>query len=196
MVDVTFEANNLDNTETAQETKDLSAFLSSPKMKYYLMENQSLGNAYLFSSSFFLMHGDIYSQVAPHDAVFSLLLGNFVFELSKSMREKFISILNGLIFYMLKDYPSDVQTSTLYPLKLHISCKSLRSTFYDSKTCLREHFPVPEVTMVRTEGSKYSFTTLLECLTHFLAFVQGTENVVKDVVDDFNGSIPVKRKKD
>ena len=86
MVDVTFEANNLDNTETSQETKDFSAFISSPKMKYYLMENQSLGNAYLFSSYFFPMHGDIYSQVAPHDAVFSLLLGNFVFELSKSMR--------------------------------------------------------------------------------------------------------------
>jgi hypothetical protein len=161
VVDVTFEANNLDNTETAQETKDLSTFLSSPKMNYYLMENHSLGNSYLFSSSFFPIHGDIYSQVASHDAVFSLLLGNFLFEISKSMRKKFISILNGLRFYMLKDSPSDVQTSNPYPLKLPISCKSLRSTFYDSKTCLREHLPVPEVTMVRTEGSTYSFTTLL-----------------------------------
>ena len=62
---------------------------------------------------------------------------------------------------MLKDSPSDVQTSTPYPLKLPISCKSLRSTFYDSKTCLREYLPVPDVTMVRTEGSTYSFTTLL-----------------------------------
>ena len=98
--------------------------------------------------------------------------------------------------YMLPDSSTESSTSIPYPLKLPISSRSLRSTFIETKTCLREHLPVPEVVMVKTEESKYSFTTLLECLTHFLAFGQGTENVVNDIVEDFNGSIPVTSTKD
>ena len=128
VLDVTFEVNNsLDetqsNTITVQGKKYLSVFISSPKMKYFLMEKKSLGNAYLYASYFFPLHGYIYSELNSHEAAFSLLLGNFVFQLIKSMREKFTSILSGLRGYMLPDSSKESSTSIPYPLKLPI-CSS------------------------------------------------------------------------
>ena len=57
------------------EQQRLSQHLSIPTMKYYLMENYSLGDPYLYASSFPPYHGNIYDQVTTYDADFSLHFG-------------------------------------------------------------------------------------------------------------------------
>ena len=186
--------NTLDFTssnETNSEEEFLSQHLSNPNMKYFLMEYHGLGNAYLFASSFFPLHGDIYNQISNFDAEFSLSLGSFVFELKRSQREQFSNILSGLQNYMLSDSPKNASTTSDFPLRLPLSTQSLRSTFFETKICLRKQLPIPDVTIVKTENSKYSFTSLLECLTHFLAFGQGTEDICLNSFEEFKGNMPI-----
>ena len=189
---------NLDSTsftssnETDPEKQILSQHLSNPKMKYFLMENYSLGNAYLYASSFFPLHGNIYEQVTNYDAEFSLRLGEFAFGLTKSLLEKFTNILNGLRGYMLQDSSYDEDsTSSPFPLKLPLTIRAMRTTFFETNSCLRTNLPIPNVTVVTTEDSKYSFTPLLECLAHFLAFGQGTEDVGSSYMEEFKKNTPV-----
>ena len=92
---------------------------------------------------------------------------------------------------MLSDSPKNASTPSDFPLRLPLSTQSLRLTFLETKTCLRKQLPIPDVTIVKTEDSKYSFTSLLECLTHFLAFGQGTEDICLNSFEEFKGNMPI-----
>ena len=183
---------NLDSSSILEpEQQRLSQHLSIPTMKYYLMENYSLGAPFLYASSFFPYNSNIYDQVTAHDAAFCLRFGDFVFSLSKQLLEKFTVILGGIRKYMLPDYPNEDSQPGIFSLKLPLTSRALKTTFLNTKTCLHENLPIPKVTIVNNEDSKYSFTSLLECLTHFLAFGQGTENIMSNCVDEFTGTTPV-----
>ena len=50
-----------------------------------------------------------------------------------------------------------------------------------------ERIPLPKALLIRNDSSTYSHSTLLECLTNFLAFGQGVEQIHVDDQDSFDG---------
>ena len=96
---------------------------------------------------------------------------------------------------MLPDYDGNSKPS-YFPLKLPLTTRSMYTTFFRTNFCLREKLPIPEVIDVNTEDSKHSFTSLLECLTHFLAFGHGTEDVGSTFLEDFKGTTLITSTKD
>ena len=51
-----------------------------------------------------------------------------------------------------------------------------------------ERIPLPKVLLITNDSSTYSHSTLLECLTNFLAFGQGVEQIHVDEQDSFDGT--------
>ena len=140
---------NLDSSSNLEpEQQRLSQHLSIPTMKYYLMENYSLGAPFLYASSFFPYNSNIYDQVTTHDAAFCLRFGDFVFSLSKQLLEKFTVILGGIRKYMLPDYPNEDSQPGIFSLKLPLTSRALKTTFLNTKTCLHENLPIPKLLLL------------------------------------------------
>ena len=57
-------------------------YLGETQWKYFRMQTKSLGNSYLFTSSYFPAREIDYSNISEWDFDFSLLLADYVYDLS------------------------------------------------------------------------------------------------------------------
>ena len=152
---------------------ELKTFLGTEKMKYFLMESHSSGNAHLYATSFYPQHNISLSSLNPHDTHFSLLLANFIQRLTKPLQSRFTTLMKNMKSYML---PSS-EEKPLYSLTLPVTTSQLRATYTDGKTCFLEQIPLPDVKIKGLEKGIYSHTSLLDCFTHFLAFGHGVNAI-------------------
>ena len=164
-------------------------YLGETQWKYFRMQTKSLGNSYLFASSYFLAREIDYSNVSEYDSDFSLLLADFVYDLPKSLRVNFSTLMSRLKEYML---PQTSQEVPPFSLKIPCSLASLRRTYLDGSSSMYSKLPVPNVSMPKSKVLKYSYLTLLDCVTNFFAFGHGVKEVIaEDLIGEFDGSTAI-----
>ena len=165
------------HTETQSHLKRKGHF-------YFLWESLSLGNNFLYTQSYF-PHQSIINNTHDQDADFNLLLGQFIFQLSKSLQHLFLKVLNGMKPYML---PNADVSGELHSLKIPFQHSKLRLTYLDGKNSLRNLLPVPNVQIMKSshDESIHSYASLLDCLEHFLGFGNGIYYLEQNG-NEFNG---------
>ena len=185
------ECNEFFETSTIAEIEpdpELINFLGTEKLKYFLMESTSNGNAHLYASSFYPQHRINLSSLNSHDINFSLLLANFIQRLTKPLRIRFTTLMKNMKSYML---PS-TEEKPLYSLSVPVTTSQLRATYTDGKTCFLEQIPLPDIQIKDSDICMSSHTSLLECFKHFLAFGHGVNEVnLEDTIFDGNKMINV-----
>ena len=149
-------------------------FLKKDTLKYFLMEYKYLGNAFLYASSYFPEHRVNLSYFRNNVVNFNLLLGRFLYKLTRSLHKQFIQIMKDMKGYMLNNPSEEVP---VFGLKIPVTLPSLRTTYLDGKHSFLQHVPLPIIDVVDSDSGSYSYTTLLECLTHFLAFGHGVRDI-------------------
>jgi len=139
------EADVVDNSEISLvETEPDSVvpteeYLQGNNLRYFKMEAESKGNAYLFASSFFPQHVINYSIINDHDTKFNLSLANFIYSLPKSSRTNFVSLISMMKEYMLPQQPNQLQQHP-FALRIPSSFDSLRRTYWEGHNSMIEKF--------------------------------------------------------
>ena len=182
------------DTEIMQDTTVLSSeaesYLKENNLFYFISRSEGKGNEYLFSSTYFPSQNAV-TKVTANDSKFNILFGNFLYSLSKSMKESFANILALMEPYML---PSYKELRTPYSLNIPFQASSLRATYSKGINSLKDNLPLPKLTKVygKSENDTHSYVSLLECLSHFMAFgnsvvelsktrLKGQHNYVSDL---------------
>ena len=114
-------------------------YLQGNNLRYFKMEAESKGNAYLFASSFFPQHVINYSIINDHDTKFNLSLANFIYSLPKSSRTNFVSLISMMKEYMLPQQPNQLQQHP-FALQIPSSFDSLRRTYWEGHNSMIEKF--------------------------------------------------------
>ena len=94
----------------------------------------------------------------------------------------------------LKEYmlPQTSQEVPPFSLKILCSLASLRRTYLDSSSSMYSKLSVPNVSIPKSKVSKYSYSTLLDCVTNFFAFGHGVKEVIaEDLIGEFDGSTAI-----
>ena len=164
------------NTNQGISNEESFKFLKEKGLEYFIHQERDQGNAYLLASTYF-PENDAIEKVTSSDADFNILLGHFVYNLSSSMRTSFMEIVRGLKPYMLSSTENKPHP---YAMRIPFVPSTLRSTYLEGKDSFFQNLPIPPISSYLSgegESENHSYCSLLDCLTHFLAFGSGINNL-------------------
>ena len=166
-------------TESSQFSinEDALVFLQEKNLQYFIHQSCNQGMKYLLAISYFPDDETSRTKVSDSDSELNILLGNFVYNLSPSMRSSFLEIVQKLKSSML---PCVETIPDPYSLRIPFLPSTLRKNYLEGRHSLLANIPPAPISSHysgKNNVSLHSYCSFMDCLIHFLAFGNGVKNL-------------------